>query len=222
MQYWDLITSISLLFVVFVTPFEVAFVTETRVNLLFVVNHCVNTIFILDIASTFMLPVVRSDGVVIKSHSYIAKQYFKSWFILDFISVLPLTWSTLQAFLVRRKIPTSTHLHFALSESFALCALSSFCAFFAARASCSDGRIGWTSRILKRELFSGSASSQQFCIGLRAFGNWLQLCFYSRPPGHPRLRFLLPTAWFTTTHAPAACRASRKGTETKRWQPSAT
>ena len=89
MQYWDLITSISLLFVVFVTPFEVAFVTETRVNLLFVVNHCVNTVFILDIASTFMLPVVRSDGVVIKSHSYIAKQYFKSWFFLDFISVLP-------------------------------------------------------------------------------------------------------------------------------------
>ena len=82
MQYWDLIASLSLLFVVFVTPFEVAFVEDTEVNLLFALNQIVNIVFISDIVITFMLPVTGQDGRVLKSHKEITKHYLKTWFFI--------------------------------------------------------------------------------------------------------------------------------------------
>ena len=79
----------SLLFVVFVTPFEVAFVEDTKVNLLFVMNQIVNCVFIYDIFLTFALPVEDKVGRMLKSHKLIAKKYLTSWFFLDVITVFP-------------------------------------------------------------------------------------------------------------------------------------
>ena len=49
MQWWDLTTTLGLLYTITVTPFEVAFLRTCGVNVLFFVNQGVNVVFVLDI-----------------------------------------------------------------------------------------------------------------------------------------------------------------------------
>lgn len=88
MQAWDLLTSLALIFVVFVTPFEVAFLSDTRIDALFVCNQIVNCIFVIDIALTFATPFERK-GELVLSHSAIIRRYLSFWLWVDLISVFP-------------------------------------------------------------------------------------------------------------------------------------
>jgi hypothetical protein len=64
----------------------------TKLDALFVLNWLVNLIFVMDMIINFLLPYKESakkGGGTVKSHGKIAKKYLTSWFLLDFISILP-------------------------------------------------------------------------------------------------------------------------------------
>ena len=92
MQYWDMVTGISLLFVALVTPFEVGLGVETKADALFVINQAVNLVFVFDICLQFFLPVPDPErgGELIRNHRKLARRYLRSWFTIDVVSILPI------------------------------------------------------------------------------------------------------------------------------------
>ena len=89
MRKWVNLITILLLFVAFVTPFEVAFLS-TKPDLLFVINRFVDIGFIVDMIFQFFLPYYDSDDLVyVWNRDLIALNYAKLWFPLDLVSVLP-------------------------------------------------------------------------------------------------------------------------------------
>ncbi|KAK3283702.1 hypothetical protein CYMTET_8615 [Cymbomonas tetramitiformis] len=88
MSYWDLNTTVLLVFTAIVTPFEVGFL-ETNIGPLFVINRYVDLCFFLDIIFAFFLPFTNAKGVVISLKPLIRKRYVKGWFIIDVVSIIP-------------------------------------------------------------------------------------------------------------------------------------
>lgn len=91
MKYWDSLILILLLYTSLVTPYEVAFL-ETHIDGLFVVNRFVDLCFIKDMVLQLYLKVEhrsRRGTVMLKDRSLIRQQYFRGWFIIDFISIIP-------------------------------------------------------------------------------------------------------------------------------------
>ena len=89
MQRWDNFIMMLLLFVAFVTPFEVAFL-PTKPDALFVINRIVDTGFIVDMCFQFFLPYFDSSELVyVWNRDLIALNYCMGWFPIDVVSVLP-------------------------------------------------------------------------------------------------------------------------------------
>jgi potassium voltage-gated channel Eag-related subfamily H protein 7 len=94
--YWDLVTMLALLFTAVVTPFEVSFLSAPQkweeVDGLFLVNRLIDLIFIIDLILQFFLMYPEGDpetGVRwVDKRSQIRDHYLKSWFALDFFSIL--------------------------------------------------------------------------------------------------------------------------------------
>ena len=75
MRRWDLISIGMLVFVMFVTPFEVAYLT-TSVNALFFVNRIIDLFFISDMVIQFFLMFRDEEkGVLVKKHELIIRVY---------------------------------------------------------------------------------------------------------------------------------------------------
>ena len=95
-SYWDMVTTLALVFTALVTPFEVAFLppAETLDDGLFWVNRIVDLVFIFDMTFQFcMMYPVRTDGGSGTSWEYrlkfIALHYAKTWLVPDFASIFP-------------------------------------------------------------------------------------------------------------------------------------
>lgn len=92
MPFWDGMMVLALFFAASVTPFEVTYISEGNcITPLFIVNRIVDALFILDIVLTFNL--IDQDphtGRWLYTRRKIARQYFRSWFTVDVLSVLPL------------------------------------------------------------------------------------------------------------------------------------
>mmetsp|Transcript_33982 Transcript_33982/g.76116 ORF Transcript_33982/g.76116 Transcript_33982/m.76116 type:complete len:674 (+) Transcript_33982:31-2052(+) len=100
LRRWDRITGVALVFVAFVTPYEVGFVSDpgdieflkSGADAAFWVNRCVDLLFVADMILQFfvMYPVKNQYGTVfIPDQGLIIKHYLRTWFIVDFLSVLP-------------------------------------------------------------------------------------------------------------------------------------
>ena len=91
-MYWDIITSVALVFTATVTPYEVALL-DPRLDVLWIINRLVDSIFGLDIVLAFFtMYEVKSASIAarnewVSSHWRIAKQYLTGWFALDVFSV---------------------------------------------------------------------------------------------------------------------------------------
>ena len=97
-QYWDMTTTLALLFTATITPFEVCLGLETAWNALLYVNLVVNSIFMIDIVVQFFLPIHDpATGELIRNHKRIAKRYLKTWFVIDVGTVLPFDLVTVLA-----------------------------------------------------------------------------------------------------------------------------
>lgn len=89
MRKWDITAICMLLFVMVVTPFEVAFLT-TSLNGLFFINRLIDCYFIVDMGiQCFLMYRDEEKGVTVKEHDLILKRYFKCWFWIDLASILP-------------------------------------------------------------------------------------------------------------------------------------
>ena len=89
-QRWDLLMIILLLYTAVVTPFEVAFLSETVPEGLFAINRLVDMCFFADIVINFCLAYEMPDeGLWIVTHSRIAGRYMRSWFVIDVVSTIP-------------------------------------------------------------------------------------------------------------------------------------
>lgn len=89
MRRWDLMSIFLLVFVMFVTPFEVAYLT-TSLNTLFFLNRIVDIFFISDMVLQFFLMYRDEEkGVLVKDQKQIIRQYIRGWFWIDLVAVLP-------------------------------------------------------------------------------------------------------------------------------------
>jgi hypothetical protein len=92
LRRWDFWTMICLCFTAIVTPVEVCFTNEVEYwSALFVINRMVDCTFVGDLILQFFVA-YRDDrlgGQIIKSRKLIARRYLRSWFSIDFVSVIP-------------------------------------------------------------------------------------------------------------------------------------
>eukprot|EP00397_Hematodinium_sp_SG-2012_P014665 GEMP01014916.1.p1 GENE.GEMP01014916.1~~GEMP01014916.1.p1 ORF type:complete len:724 (-),score=127.36 GEMP01014916.1:675-2846(-) len=93
-MYWHGIVLVALCFTAIVTPYEVAFMTQTMWDTLFILNRIVDAIFAKDMCMHFFMKVkvpskLPRQYVWITRHRDITWKYLKSWFIIDFLSAFP-------------------------------------------------------------------------------------------------------------------------------------
>jgi potassium voltage-gated channel Eag-related subfamily H protein 7 len=90
MKNWDAVVALLLVYTAYVTPYEVAFLETTGVNPLFVFNRFVDLCFIMDMFRMFVTAYFDETKVYwVTGHNKIAKNYLSSWFLIDFVSILP-------------------------------------------------------------------------------------------------------------------------------------
>ena len=83
---WDAVTSVALIFVAFVTPFEVALL-DVGLDALFFINRIVDCVFIIDMLFCFVTVYTNALDVWITDPTAIAVHYLKGWFPIDLVSV---------------------------------------------------------------------------------------------------------------------------------------
>merc|ERR1712167_48862 len=71
-----------------VTPYDVSYL-EPSIDVLFFLNRIVDTFFSMDMVLQFFLMTQDENGRYIKSQREVAWRYITSWFVIDFLSVLP-------------------------------------------------------------------------------------------------------------------------------------
>lgn len=89
-QKWDYFIIILLLFTAAVTPAEVAFLGEPKINFLFFVNRIVDCGFIIDMCFQFFLGFTDPEtNEIIYHRGRIFINYTTGWFPIDLVSVIP-------------------------------------------------------------------------------------------------------------------------------------
>jgi hypothetical protein len=90
-RYWELFMMFLLLYVTFVTTYEIAFVKREKIVFdgLFVVNRLVDLGFIFDLWFNFNVGYADEEGLMVLSKSKVRRRYLKGWFPLDFLALLP-------------------------------------------------------------------------------------------------------------------------------------
>ena len=95
-KYWDLITCLLLLYTALFTPVQMAFLSEeySFSNIkewlfIFAIDRVVDFVFFVDIFVNFRSAYVMQNGLTVFDARDVAWRYVKSWFAVDFISILP-------------------------------------------------------------------------------------------------------------------------------------
>lgn len=94
MQRWDVVMVCHLLYVVVVTPFDVALL-ELDWNWLYAVNRVIDALFLCDLALNFVLmvkeesPEVGLAVIAVAGHRRIAFRYLRSRFTVDVLNMMP-------------------------------------------------------------------------------------------------------------------------------------
>ena len=93
---WSTLLMIIVMQTAVVTPVRVAFVEETPDDLTWhLVDIAADLIFLLDIFVNFMTIQENANGTLITDRKVLAIKYIKSWFLVDFISSIPINIITL-------------------------------------------------------------------------------------------------------------------------------
>lgn len=89
--YWQFLTFAAMVFVAFVTPIQVG-LFPIRLDSLLILSLCVDGIFLADMALQFftMYPKRSSRGIIWEDRlTRITRHYLKTWFFLDFTTLVP-------------------------------------------------------------------------------------------------------------------------------------
>lgn len=85
---WDLLITFLLFWVMFVTPYRIAFVEKDGFVWL-IVDALIDFIFTIDIIFTFCSAYYNSKFILIDNPVKISINYGKSWFLIDLIAIVP-------------------------------------------------------------------------------------------------------------------------------------
>lgn len=88
---WDTSSAVIILFIAATLPFRIAFVEDWSLGW-YVIDFLIDLYFFADIALNFSTGYYDSTGKLVLDRKLAAKQYLKTWFPLDFIATLPLSW----------------------------------------------------------------------------------------------------------------------------------
>ena len=87
-EKWELIIMALLLFTAIATPYRIAFFTTDSLGWTFI-DYFTDFIFGVDIIINFFSAFEDSNDELILSRKIIACSYLKTWFTIDFISIIP-------------------------------------------------------------------------------------------------------------------------------------
>jgi len=87
-------TLITLMYVLLITPYRLAFKAETAMFL--VLGSALDVFFLCDVVLNFFTTSEDENRRTITDHPTLACAYLKSWFTVDFVSSVPLQWVPVQ------------------------------------------------------------------------------------------------------------------------------
>ena len=87
---WDLLISIFIVLSAIITPYRMAFVDDNSVSWM-VTELVLDFLFFIDIILTFFSAYFDKLDVLVDNRRKIACNYLKFWFIIDFVSIMPLS-----------------------------------------------------------------------------------------------------------------------------------
>ena len=88
-KMWDLLIAFLILYSAIITPYEIAFSDSSKVSWFEIL---IDIFLGIDIVLTFFSAYTDDEENLVKNHKKIIKKYLKSWFIVDIISVLPISY----------------------------------------------------------------------------------------------------------------------------------
>lgn len=88
-EAWDFLILLVTLYTITFVPYNMAFLDLDTLQLLIIDLFC-DVVYILDLIFQFFIPIQDYDEKYITSKSKIAVNYLSSWFILDFLSSVPI------------------------------------------------------------------------------------------------------------------------------------
>lgn len=95
-QIWDITSFFFIIWVAFVVPFRLGFDVEVDIaSFAFAVDTIVDTFFLVDVFFQFRTAYLLPSGFLEVRFEEIAKKYMGSWFIVDLVASLPLTYVAL-------------------------------------------------------------------------------------------------------------------------------
>ena len=91
-KYWDFYITIILLISCVLTPLRIAF-GETKDPIEWmIINNFIDICFFMDMIVVFCSAYYNSEYIIVEDRVLIAKDYIKSWFLIDFISIFPIDY----------------------------------------------------------------------------------------------------------------------------------
>jgi potassium voltage-gated channel Eag-related subfamily H protein 7 len=88
-ERWDILIAVLLIFTAYVTPFEVTFL-KPKVDGLFIINRFVDFCFVVDMIKSFFTSYFNvEEQYWVTDLRPIVKNYARTWFPIDFLSILP-------------------------------------------------------------------------------------------------------------------------------------
>ena len=92
-QVWDIISTVLILWVAFVVPYRLGFdVVVELTSPAFVIDCLIDTFFLVDVQLQFRTAYLLPTGFLEVRWHVIAKKYMRSWFLVDLVASLPLTY----------------------------------------------------------------------------------------------------------------------------------
>ena len=88
-KMWDLLIAFLILYSAIITPYEIAFSDNNKISWFEIL---IDILLGIDIVLTFFSAYTDDEENLVKNHKKIIKKYLKSWFIVDIISVLPISY----------------------------------------------------------------------------------------------------------------------------------
>lgn len=92
---WDILIFVLLIYIAMVTPIRIGFDQEASRQdepFFYYLEKVIDVIFIVDILINFCTSYADDKNKEVVDHRQIAINYLQTWFVLDFISSIPLDW----------------------------------------------------------------------------------------------------------------------------------
>ena len=95
-QVWDMLSFVLIVWVAFVVPFRLGFEVDVDPrSFAFAIDAIVDTFFLVDVFFQFRTAYLLPTGFLEVRFDHIAKRYMQTWFLVDLVASLPLTYVTL-------------------------------------------------------------------------------------------------------------------------------